>query len=62
MDPKSTSGRIIQKITKHYYTQSIKDLGLMVAEMIFVLFSHCKYMGDNVPWGGTSWASLAESM
>ena len=30
-----------------------KAPGLMVSEKkIFVCFSHCKYMGANVPWGG----------
>ena len=23
-------------------------------ERFFVWFSHCKYMGENVPWGGAS--------
>ena len=30
-------------------TLYIKAPGLMVSEKIFVCFSHCKYMGVNVP-------------
>ena len=41
-----------KRIIEHCYTQNIKALGLMVSKKILVSFSHCKYMGANVPWGG----------
>ena len=57
----------IKRIAEHSYTQNIKALGLLVSEKIFVWFSHCKYMRDNVPWGGAilnprTGTSLAGSM
>ena len=34
------------------YTQNIKALDLMVSEKkIFFMFSNCKSMGDDDPWG-----------
>ena len=42
----------IKRLIEHCYTQNIKAPGLMVSEKTFVCFSHCKYMGANVSWGG----------
>ena len=43
-----------KRIIENCYTQNVRAPGLMVSQKkIFVCFSHCKYMGDNVPLGGT---------
>ena len=37
----------IKGTTRHCCTQHIKDLGYVVSEKIFYVFSHSKYMGAN---------------
>ena len=48
-DPRGMVGRIYkERITKHFYTQKIKALGLMVSEKkIFFCFTSYKYMEAN---------------
>ena len=50
--PGSQLAEIINKLTKHCFTQNIKALGLMVSEKkIFYVFSYYKSMEANNPRG-----------
>ena len=67
LDPGSRLAGIIKGLTKHFFTQNIKALGLMVSEKkIFVyVFSYYKSMEANDPPGrgqlgpqGQDWQDL----
>ena len=52
-NPGARLAGFIKRTTTYCYTQNMKARGLVVSEKkIFYVFSHCKSMGDNDPWGG----------
>ena len=50
--PVTRMAGLIKRTTIHCYIQNMKAMGLVVSETIFLMFSHCKSMGANDPWGG----------
>ena len=51
LTPGACLAGFIKRVTKHFFTQNIKALGLMVSEKKFFRFSFCMSMGDHDPRG-----------